>query len=142
MTDPSTWLIARSRQLRIGHTIIDTEALSARRGALAETIEPKVLGVLLVLADQAGKVVSRADLIKQVWGTVASGDESLTRAIFRIRKLLGDERGVQAAIETVPRRGYRLLAEVIWLEESPPGADKQTPDTLEPAPTRTTESRP
>lgn len=80
-------------------------------------IEPKVMAVLLVLAGEPGRVFTRAELIDRVWGTEYGADESLTRAISLLRKALGDTRGEPRGepqvIETISKRGYRLLPEAL-----------------------------
>ena len=79
-------------------------------GPQGETgIEPKIMAVLCVLAGEPGRVFTRAELIDLVWGTEYGADESLTRAISHLRKALGDTRGEPLVIETISKRGYRLL---------------------------------
>lgn len=74
------------------------------------TIEPKIMAVLVILADHEGALVTRQEFLDTVWEKEFGGDESLTRAISQLRKVLKDGRGTNAIIETVPRRGYRLVA--------------------------------
>jgi TolB-like protein len=71
------------------------------------------MAVLCVLAGDPGRVFTRAELIDQVWGTEFGTDESLTRAISHLRKALGDTRSEPLVIETIARRGYRLLPEAL-----------------------------
>ncbi|WOJ95131.1 winged helix-turn-helix domain-containing protein [Congregibacter variabilis] len=85
-------------------------------------VEPKVLAVLRVLIDHAGEVVGRETLIDAVWGNQFGGEERLSRAISLLRKALGDIRGQHEHIETVPKAGYRLIADV-----RPVLADAQAP---------------
>lgn len=73
------------------------------------SIEPKIMQVLCVLAGEPGRVFTRAELIDRVWGTEFGADESLTRAISHLRKALGDTRAEPVVIETISKRGYRLL---------------------------------
>jgi TolB-like protein len=72
-------------------------------------VEPKIMAVLCVLAGEPDRVFTRAELIDTVWGAEFGADESLTRAISHLRKALGDMSGEPAVIETIPKRGYRLL---------------------------------
>ena len=51
-------------------------------------IEPRLMGILLCLADQADQVVSREDLLDKVWGATIVNEESVTRAIFQLRQIL------------------------------------------------------
>ena len=79
----------------------------------AETrIEPKSMEVLVFLVAHAGQVVSRAQIQDEVWGEVCVGDDSLTNAIIKLRKAFGDDARNPRVIETIPKRGYRLIAEV------------------------------
>ena len=65
--------------------------------------------VLVVLAEAAGKVVTRATLFERCWGGVYVGDDSLNRAIAALRKLGADIAAGSFEIETIPRTGYRLI---------------------------------
>ena len=96
----------------IGNTKVDFEALLIEGAAGRHSMEPKVMALLRVLTGNAGQVMSREDLIDQVWGVEFGGDERLSRAISLLRKALGDERGQHTHIQTISRRGYRLIAEV------------------------------
>lgn len=90
-------------------------------------IEPKIMAVLHVLAGAPGRVFTRAELIDRVWGTEYGADESLTRAISHLRKALGDTRSEPAVIETIAKRGYRLLPAAVTADapQSPaPAASK------------------
>ncbi|HVN36356.1 MAG TPA: winged helix-turn-helix domain-containing protein [Casimicrobiaceae bacterium] len=74
-------------------------------------VEPKVMEVLLVLARRSGEVVERDDLLRQVWASRGPvSDEPLTRCIAELRRALGDSRQSPTYIQTIPKRGYRLLA--------------------------------
>jgi DNA-binding winged helix-turn-helix (wHTH) protein len=75
-------------------------------------LEPKMMDVLCVLVDRRGEVVSREELIDLVWGRSFGTDESLTRAVYHIRKAFAVGGDQPAVIETVPKRGYRLVGEV------------------------------
>ena len=79
-------------------------------GPSGETIiEPKIMAVLLMLAARPGEVITRQEFIDSIWSQEYNGDESLTRAVSHLRKVLGDARGVHTHIETIPRVGYRLI---------------------------------
>jgi DNA-binding winged helix-turn-helix (wHTH) protein/tetratricopeptide (TPR) repeat protein len=73
-------------------------------------LEPKVMEVLVCLAAHAGDVVSRASLYEAVWGETIVTDQALTNCISELRHHLGDHRADPRYIETVPKRGYRLVA--------------------------------
>ena len=68
--------------------------------------------VLMALAARAGQVVSREELLAAVWPGVVVGDEALTQSIIKLRRALGDNPRAPSYIETISKRGYRLIAPV------------------------------
>ena len=72
-------------------------------------LEPKVMAVLAYLHDHAGEVVSREELIGSVWDGRPVVDEVVSRCIAALRRQLGESARHPRYIETVPKRGYRLL---------------------------------
>ncbi len=80
-------------------------------------LEPKVMEVLIYLAERQDQVVRRDDLIKDVWHGTFVSDEVLSRAISLLRTSLGDDRMTPFYIQTLPKVGYRLLMEVTPLAE-------------------------
>jgi DNA-binding winged helix-turn-helix (wHTH) protein/TolB-like protein/tetratricopeptide (TPR) repeat protein len=88
-------------------------------------LEPKVMEVLVALAQQPGEVVEREELLRRVWGNRAAvSDEPLTRCIAELRRAFGDSRQAPTYIQTIPKRGYRLVCPVTLLQPSisSPGA--------------------
>jgi TolB-like protein/DNA-binding winged helix-turn-helix (wHTH) protein/Tfp pilus assembly protein PilF len=80
-----------------------------------EKLDPKVMDVLVMLAQHAGHVVMREEMLTRLWPDSVVTDESLSRCIYELRRQLslagGDER-YKAMLETVPKRGYRLNSPV------------------------------
>jgi len=72
-------------------------------------IEPRVMDVLVHLARRSGHVVSMQELLDQVWGGRPVVDGAVVRCISALRKLFGDTRSGARYLETIPKRGYRLL---------------------------------
>lgn len=72
--------------------------------------------VLAHLATRPGEVVSAEELIEAVWRGRAVGDGAVYKTIHLLRDALGDDRGDVRYIQTIPKRGYRLLAPVTILE--------------------------
>ena len=87
------------------------------KGAAATLrIEPKVMEVLLVLAQRSGEVVERYEILRRIWASRAGvSDEPLTRCIAVLRRALNDSPQMPVYIQTIPKRGYRLLASVMTL---------------------------
>ena len=75
-------------------------------------IEPRVMDVLMLMVTHAGQVVTREQFVKNVWTGTFVTDEVLSRCIYRLRQALGDNPKQPRFIETVPKRGYRLIAPV------------------------------
>lgn len=75
-------------------------------------IEPRAMAVLLCLAEHSGEVVSRTELNDTVWENTVVTDQALTNCISELRHHLGDDRAEPRFIETVPKRGYRLIAPI------------------------------
>lgn len=70
------------------------------------------MALLVHLADHAGHTVSREALFRALWPGVIVGDDTLTQVVIKLRKALGDSARNPSYIQTVPKRGYRLLAPV------------------------------
>jgi TolB-like protein len=70
------------------------------------------MDVLLLLVQRAGEVISREDLLATVWSGSVVGDDTLTQAVIKLRKALGDDTRSPSYIETIAKRGYRLIATV------------------------------
>jgi DNA-binding winged helix-turn-helix (wHTH) protein/TolB-like protein/Tfp pilus assembly protein PilF len=100
---------ARTR-LQIGEWWADAATNELSRRGETLRLEPKVMEVLMVLAGRPGGVVSREELLSLVWPGVVVGDEALTQSIIKLRRALGDNPRSPAYIETISKRGYRLIA--------------------------------
>jgi DNA-binding winged helix-turn-helix (wHTH) protein/TolB-like protein/Tfp pilus assembly protein PilF len=98
--------------LGIGDWSVDASTNQIRRGSEVLRLEPKAVDLLMALSARAGEVVSRDELLAQVWSGVVVGDDVLTQAVIKLRKALGDTSKEPRYIETIPKRGYRLIAVV------------------------------
>ena len=81
-------------------------------------LEPKVMEVLVGLAESPNQVVTREQLLATVWRGSVGSDEQLTRAIGELRRAFHDDPSHPRFIETVPKRGYRLIQAVRPTEET------------------------
>lgn len=89
-------------------------------------LEPKVMEVLACLASHQGKVVSRETLEATVWAGTIVGYDAISGTIIKLRKALGDNSRNPRYIETVSKRGYRLIADVIQ-DSTPDLKGRETP---------------
>jgi DNA-binding winged helix-turn-helix (wHTH) protein len=104
--------LAARRDFTLGLAIVSPSSRTIAGPGGTTDIEPRVMQVLVVLADAAGSVVTRDTLFNRCWGGVFVGDDSLNRAVVSVRKLAGDIAGGSFEIETIPRTGYRLAGAV------------------------------
>ncbi|MBV9501942.1 MAG: protein kinase [Acidobacteriaceae bacterium] len=90
--------------------------------------------ILVMLLEHRGEVVTRAEIKKKVWpnDTVVEFDHSIHTAIKKLRKVLGDSAENPKYVETVARRGYRLLVAVEFVEASPVGPAVAAPEDQAP----------
>ncbi|MEM7584347.1 MAG: winged helix-turn-helix domain-containing protein, partial [Acidobacteriota bacterium] len=82
------------------------------RGERKVQVEPKLMDVLSFLARHAGEVVSKDDITDAVWTDQFITDSVVTRAIASLRRALDDKASDPRYIETISKRGYRLIAPV------------------------------
>lgn len=85
-------------------------------------LKPKVVETLLVLVERRGEVLEKESLIKALWPDTFVEESNLTQNIYVLRKALGESPGAPAFIETIPRRGYRFIAEVRERSDADGGA--------------------
>lgn len=97
---------------RIGEWRVDPSLNRLRYGRLEVKVTPKAMQVLLCLASHQGQVLSRTELLEMVWPDAAVGEEVLTRAISDLRKVFREGSRDQVYIQTIPKKGYRLIATV------------------------------
>ena len=108
----------------IGPWVLDTESNTVNRDGRVIRLEPKVVEVCVCLADRAGEVVRKEELIRAVWPDTFVTDDVLTKAISELRKALEDDAKRPQFIETIPKRGYRLIASnTSTLSKLPPSGE-------------------
>ena len=76
-------------------------------------LAPKLSETLRVLLERHGRVVEKAELMREVWPDTTVEEVGLARNISQLRKALGDESEAGTYIETLPKRGYRFVGEVV-----------------------------
>jgi transcriptional activator of cad operon len=135
-----------TKQLQIGDWTVDPASSQISRpipghpSAQTETarLEARAMLLLLCLADRAGQVVSIDDLLTHVWSGVIVTPDSVYQAITSLRRQLGDDPKQPTYIATVPRLGYRMVANVNpWSPTPPPSTiEAATPATPTTKPTK------
>ena len=120
----------RLRPFRVGEWQVLPEFNELRGPQGPSRVQPRLIQVLRLLAQNAGRTVTREALIEGAWSRRMVNDEVLSRTIADLRQALGDDARQPRYLETIPKLGYRLIAEVEWLQTD---ARTQTP-AVEPAP--------
>jgi len=107
-------------ELRQGFRLGEWEVLPLRgvlrRGEHEEKPEPRVFGVLIALAKRDGDLVTRDELVDELWDGRPTSDEPINRCLSQLRRHLGDKSRPHQYVETLTRRGYRLMQPVELLE--------------------------
>lgn len=111
----------------VGDWRVDPPLNVIAQDEVTHQIEPKMMQVLVCLAEDPGAVVSRAALHNIVWPDTIVTEKALTVIVSKLRKLLGDDPHKPVYIETISKNGYRLVAPVRYVEPSLSG------DSLPPA---------
>jgi DNA-binding winged helix-turn-helix (wHTH) protein len=93
---------------------LDLRTRELRRDGRAVRLQDQPLRLLALLAGQPGVLVTRAEIEKELWGedTVVEFEHSINTAMRKIREALGDDLEKPRFIETLPRKGYRFIAQV------------------------------
>ena len=98
---------------RFGPYHLDGAERMLLRNGVKVPITPKVFDTLLILVQNAGKVVTKEHLLQQVWPDTFVEEANLSVNVAALRKALGEREGEFEYIETLPKRGYRFVASVI-----------------------------
>ncbi len=112
---------------RIGDCRVDPATGRIQGGDCDVRLQPQAIKVLTYLAGRPGEVVPRSEIEDAVWQDRIVGYDALTSIIFKLRKALGDDPKEPRIIETLSKRGYRLLtAPQPALEAAPEAAGGAT----------------
>ena len=98
-------------EFRLGDLRVDPQTGDVTGPGCRVQLDPKVMGVLAILAERAGQVVPREELISRLWPDVVVTDDALSRCLYELRRELAAAGGsdeYRSLVETLPKRGYRL----------------------------------
>ncbi len=120
--------VSKFGYFRAGDYLVDVGDNRVFFGEQSRHIEPKAMQVLYHLALNAGETVSRQELMEQVWHGRVVMEDALTRTISQLRVSFNDNKD-RKVFQTIPKKGYRLSVDVVWLSRKEFIAEK-TPDRL------------
>lgn len=110
------------QRFRVGEWAVEPQTGCLQRGDLELHLEPKVMAVLEYLARRPGQVVDKEELLSEIWPDTVVSEVSLPRTVSDLRRALDDDAREPRFIETIPKRGYRLIADIApWV---PAGAEQ------------------
>jgi TolB-like protein/DNA-binding winged helix-turn-helix (wHTH) protein len=111
---------------RLGPWLVEPSLNTVSRNGASIHLEPKVMEVLVCLSRQPGEAVPKDQLLKTVWPDTFVTEDVLIRAISELRRVFEDDAREPHIIQTIPKRGYRLVAPV-----EPVNGVPSTPATLQ-----------
>lgn len=102
--------------LRVGDWLVAPDRLLISRGEQELSLEPRVMELLVYLAERPREVISAEQLLIDIWHGPFYGDGPVQRAVAILRRCLGDNAQTPRYLETIRKRGYRLIADVVLPE--------------------------
>jgi DNA-binding winged helix-turn-helix (wHTH) protein len=114
------------RDFRVAEWLVQPSRNRLVRGDTSVRVRPQLIDVLVCLSRRPGSVVSKDELLASVWGDRFVAESGIARCVAELRQALADDARTPKIIETIPKRGYRLVA--------PVARDEATPARLSPSP--------
>jgi TolB-like protein/DNA-binding winged helix-turn-helix (wHTH) protein/cytochrome c-type biogenesis protein CcmH/NrfG len=105
---------------QLGPWLVQPSLNTISRNGTRIQLEPKVMSVLVCLAEHPGEPVSKEKLLQTVWSDAFVSEGVLTRSVFELRRAFEDEAKEPRVIQTIAKRGYCLVAPVVLLDGDPP----------------------
>jgi eukaryotic-like serine/threonine-protein kinase len=108
-----------NRLYEFGDFRLDAVARLLSRGGVTVPLTPKAIDLLMALVEQPGQLLDKNTLLTTVWPDSFVEENNLADNIFKLRRVLGDGENGRTFIETVPKRGYRFVADVRAVGQAP-----------------------
>jgi DNA-binding winged helix-turn-helix (wHTH) protein len=108
MADPRQDL----RDFQLAEWLVQPSLDQLTSGSAVVRIRPQLMDLLVCLAARAGRTVARQELAAAIWPNQFIADSGLARCVAELRRALGDSARQPRIIETIPKRGYRVIAAV------------------------------
>lgn len=122
------------RGFRLGEWWVDPDEDRLRGQAGCVHVRPRVMDLIVYLASRSGEVVTKEELLDAVWATRFVAESALSSAIAEARHGLGDDPATPRFLETIPKRGYRLLLGPAPVASQPPPERRRAPRPTTPWP--------
>ncbi len=125
-----------SHEFLVGEWIVQPQQNTISRNGTSVRLEPKIMSLLVFLAENASEVVSKDRLLETIWADTFVTEQVLKVAVSELRKALGDNARQPRYINTVPKKGYQLIAETGPLNANGGPNLPPSQETSVPAPSR------
>lgn len=116
MAADSPHLGAFAPDFHVGGWLVEPSLDRLSRGETVLHLRPQLTNLLVLLAEHAGKTVSKDEILARVWEGQFVAESGMTRCIAELRQALGDDAREPTVVETIPKRGYRLVAPVVFVD--------------------------
>ena len=103
---------AMQGDFRLGDWLVQPALCRLSKDGRSFQVRTKVMDLLTYLAEHPGEVIPKGRLLDDVWGSQAISESALTRTVTELRQALGDDAEQPRLLETIPKRGYRLIGPV------------------------------
>jgi DNA-binding winged helix-turn-helix (wHTH) protein/tetratricopeptide (TPR) repeat protein len=125
---PGRVVLAHEPPLSVGNLRVDPPTRQIESDTSRETLEPRVMQVLVALARANGRIVTRDELIAWCWDGRIVGEDAINRAIFRLRQVANEIGGGSFGVETITKVGYRLTGQTVAspATRAKPAVDRRT----------------
>lgn len=124
-------MVGKSFVFKFGDVEVHEREFSIVKAGEVLPVEPKAFRVLLILLRNPQKLIAKEELLNAVWGDAVVTENSLTRAIALLRRLLGDDAREPRFIETVTTVGYRWLCPMEQMEDPTGDSGLPEPDSTD-----------
>src|SRR6266567_8374275 len=120
------------QNIRFGEFELDVRAAELRKGERRIRLQEQPFQILLMLLDHPGEMVTREEVRKRLWpnDTIVEFEHSIGTAIKKLRQALGDDAESPRYVETLPRRGFRLIVSPDAPNESAAESSKAAPPVV------------
>jgi len=104
------------KKIKIGEFLLDKQLALLKKSEIEVGVEPKLLELLLLFCEHPNHTISRDDILEKIWQNSIVTDNAINKMVGSLRKLLSDDPRNPQYIQTVPKRGYRLICSVEILD--------------------------
>ena len=99
-------------KIKIGDFLLDQQLSTLKKNEVETVVEPKLLELLLLFCQHPNRIISREEILEKIWQNSIVTDNAINKMVGNLRRLLLDDPKTPRYIQTVPKRGYRLICSV------------------------------